>query len=215
MWLRLAPALILFGNEEGYAAFRGKLAGIVGDDSSLGICDRFIKTCLLLTPPPGFIGRLPAAPLREELGQDDQRGGANWYDGSLALAELQSRALPEAEAHTVKTLGKGRTSYSDGLNLAVRSMMAQARQDELEEARRSLGELTRILGSVSNPRPLDHLIADILRREAEGLLKSQPIPAKDDSSNAPTTPAGSSRPRVENPRIRLFRQRIECRTAVP
>ncbi len=49
--------------------------------------------------------------------------------------------------------------------------MAQARQGKLEEARQSLEEVTRILGSVSNPRHVDHLIAEILRREAEALLK--------------------------------------------
>jgi tetratricopeptide (TPR) repeat protein len=170
-WLRLATVLVLSGDEEGYAAFREKLAGMtVGDEH----CERALKSCLLLPLPPGFIDRLPVSTLREILGEDYQGPFASFYYGCLALAELRSGAFAKAESHTVKALEKGRKIEPECLNLAVRSM-AQARQGKLKEARRSLEEATRILGSVKNPRTHDHLIPEILRREAETLLKDLEI----------------------------------------
>lgn len=104
------------------------------------------------------------------LRESHQAGSGPWLYGALALSELRSGAFADAEAHTVKALEKVRGHGADGLNLAVRSM-AQARQGKLQEARQSLAEVTRTLEKVPNPRHYDNLIADILRREAEALLK--------------------------------------------
>jgi WD40 repeat protein/serine/threonine protein kinase/tetratricopeptide (TPR) repeat protein len=190
-WLRLATALVLSEDDSGYAAFREKMTEIVGDRPSLYVCDRASKSCLLLPPPPGLLDRLPVARMRELVGEDHDGPSSSFYYGCLALAELRAGALPEAEAHTVKALEKQRNSEPDCLNLAVRSM-AQARQGKLEEARRSLEEATRILGSASNPRIHDHLIADILRREAEALLdqkqatsETPPNESKDAEAKSP------------------------------
>ena len=60
------------------------------------------------------------------------------------------------------TLEKGRSPNADAFTLSIRSI-AQARQ--------SLEEAAEILGKVNNPLHSDILIADILRREAETLLK--------------------------------------------
>ncbi len=168
-WLRLAPAIVLSGDEEGYAAFREKLVGNLGDDPSLEVCERTIKSCLLLPPPPGFVDRLPVARVRELLEQGDQGPSTEFYYAGLALAELRTGSLADAEAHTVTGLEKQRGGAPDSMNLAVQSM-AQARQGKLKEARRSLDEATRILNS-AYIRPHDYLIGDILNREAETLLK--------------------------------------------
>jgi len=174
-WLPLGPALILAGDEEGYAAFRKKVPQHI-DKGKYEDLDIGLKVCLLRAVPEELMETLPVRELTEVL-QDQETSQLMrvWSTAALSLGELRSGNLKEANALAARAIEKDAawaesSPLAVALALAVRAN-AEARQGNGEAAHFSLEQSSRILDRHVDYPAYDWLIADILRREAEALIE--------------------------------------------
>jgi serine/threonine protein kinase/formylglycine-generating enzyme required for sulfatase activity/tetratricopeptide (TPR) repeat protein len=168
-WLRLAPALLLAGDDEGYETFRNSVFNHVGERDLYGM-ERGLKVCLLAPASADYVEHLPTDELIAAMEDPRFSLARYWCYASLALARLRSGDLPEAEMFAGKVIEqKGAKADTVALALTIRSMV-QARQGNLEAARTSLNRSAELLKRV-NQSDHDWLMANILRQEAEAALK--------------------------------------------
>jgi len=169
-WLRLAPVVVLTGNNETYRDFCRRYA--LQFKNAPDVASRVIKGCLL---KPDFIDleMLPAEALTKCL---DEKTGPDWLRpwawGSRAMlayrrGEAESAVKYAANAETLKP-----TPHAHLLNLAILAL-AEHQLGHREQSRLAFEELSRLIATIrAASRNLDHdfLIAEILLKEADATI---------------------------------------------
>jgi len=180
-WLRAAPLLVLAEDSMGYREHCTRMLASAKDLDNLPATEQAIKACLLI-PDQVPIGDLPLASLEQAL---DNGSAPNWFLAwgytTRALAAYR-KSEPEA---ALRWIAKAETTVAHAENPNLRALaltikaLAQHRLDQGGEARQSLDEAARMIdeelpklatGSFTGGWH-DWLIAEVIRREADKLIK--------------------------------------------
>jgi tetratricopeptide (TPR) repeat protein len=183
-WLPPAAALVLAGDAEEHRKLSHRMAEQFPLTQNPSVANVLIKVGLLL---PGNIdaGKLPLETLEKAVDRGEIPAGLlPWTNASLALAAYRAGDYPKA-ARLADKAPEGNWPECRALTLLVRAL-AEHHLHRQAEARRSFAEAStilppevRALGTPDNnhKQPVnslnvghDRLIAEVLRREAEGLL---------------------------------------------
>jgi tetratricopeptide (TPR) repeat protein len=178
-WLRIAPVLVLAGDDGDYAAFCRRYVQRFAETQLSYDPERVVKACLLL-PKVIDVAELPVGQFAKSL---DEENGPEWYPawawGTRALLAYRSGDPDSALKFAARSEELKPLDFAHTLNLAVRAM-AQHQLEHPEEARRALDEASQLINRLQSDDKVkgDHdlLIAQILFHEAEALINGQAKP---------------------------------------
>jgi tetratricopeptide (TPR) repeat protein len=182
-WYRLAPLLVRSGENAAYDKHRSAMLQRFADTTNAPLAERTAKACLLV-PVEGR--ELIVASLLAEraitLGSND--GWVAYSQFASCLAEYRTGKFTNAVELGRKALV--RPADDNARDAQAYSVLAMAlyKQKRFDEARAALASAVDIaktkLPSLDSPDLgegwLDVLIADILMREAKGVIGSAPVP---------------------------------------
>ena len=178
-WLRLAPVLVLAGDEAAYGAFCDRMAKQFAGTAAPAVAEQTIKSCLLR---PGAIdlARLPRGTLDAYLDGGAEPAWLRPYAGAArALLAYRGGDAEAALKYATDSQGRKPVDFIRAMNLAVLAM-AQHHLRHPDLARLALDDALQVTGRLpadaNRPGHIDTLIAQILLREAEALIGGEPRP---------------------------------------
>ena len=169
LWLRLAPVLVLAGDEEGYRDFCSRLSGYVGDTNDWRIAEHACKACLLV-PAAVDMNKLPHQVLERALDGGTLEGGIlPWLWTSRGLIAYRLGDSESAIAHVGKSEELNPDELMKMMNRAILAL-AHHQLGHMEESYNNLMLGRRLHADTVVPKEHDALMTGILLREAAALL---------------------------------------------
>ena len=179
MWLRVAPVLVLAGDQAVYSEFCGRMARQFAATKHPVVAERVVKAALL-RPNSIELGKLPGEILAKSL--DDGTAPdwlAPWGFGSRALLAYRSGDAESAVKYVKRSEELKPEELPHAMNLAVRAM-AEHQLRHPEEARRALEAASQLINRLQADAKKKGIQAaldvPILYREAEALLSGKTKP---------------------------------------
>ena len=177
-WLTVAPALVLAGDDAGYAAFCARATSQFSGTQVPIIAENAIKAVLLKANAVD-LGKLPAKQFTSSL-----EGGTvpdlfrPWFWGTRALLAYRSGDAESAVKYIAKSNEHQPKDVARALNLAVLAM-AQHQLKDHDKALLALKASSRLITRLNGEQKASHdlLIAEILFREATALLLNEESPS--------------------------------------
>jgi WD40 repeat protein/tetratricopeptide (TPR) repeat protein len=190
-WLRIAPVLVLAGDQAAYTEYCRRMAAQFAESKLPEDADRVIKASLLRAGSID-VAKLPVSPFGQSL--DDgtiPEWLAPWAWGTRALVAHRSSDAPSAAKFVAKSEESKPAEFAHAMNLAVLAM-ADHRLSRPAEARTALDELSQLVArrqaSDKSNRDHDLLIAEIMLREADALITDKVAPLSPGAVPQPVPP---------------------------
>ncbi|MEK6249349.1 MAG: hypothetical protein N2C12_14295, partial [Planctomycetales bacterium] len=142
-WLKLAPVLVLGGNEEAYRDFCSRMVKQFEGTDDVQIAERTCKACLLI-PNSIELSQLPIATLASSLDQDGTSGPAEWFWLARALAAYRNNDAESAVHYVQESEQLSPGEITHALNLSIRAL-ALAEIGKPEESRREAAIASKIV----------------------------------------------------------------------
>jgi tetratricopeptide (TPR) repeat protein len=179
VWLRVAPVLVLAGDQAIYSEFCDRMARQFAATKDPVVAERVVKAALL-RPNSIDLGKLHGEILAKSL---DDGTAPDWFPpwgfGSRALLAYRSGDAESAVKYMKRSEELKPDEIPHAMNLAVRAM-AEHQLRHPEEARRALEAasqlINRLQADAKNKGNPDALDVQILYREAEALLSGKTKP---------------------------------------
>jgi eukaryotic-like serine/threonine-protein kinase len=181
VWSRIAPVLVLGGDDAAYSAFCNRMATQFAGVEAPATAEQIIKVCLLRANAidPTKLPRNTLASFVDNGAEPrDLRQRAATV---LALLAYRIGDVDSAEKYATSAQKLNPIGSTQAVNLAVLAM-AQHQLQHPDEARRALQEASQITARLpadaNNPDHSDTLIAQILLREADALIDGNSEPKR-------------------------------------
>jgi tetratricopeptide (TPR) repeat protein len=174
LWLRIAPLLVLAGDEAAYSAFCTRMAMQFAAIATPAEAEQTIMSCLLRANAID-LAKLPRDTLANYLDGGAQPGYLRSYAwATRALFAYRGGDAESAAKYATNSQQLNPVGYIQAVNLAVLAM-AQHRLRHPDQARRAFKEASQVTGRLAaeanNRGQHDALVAQILLHEAEALIK--------------------------------------------
>lgn len=172
-WLRLAPMLVLVGDDEGYREFCGRTIEHFEASTEGPVVDVVCKSCLL---KPGFVelSSLPVDVMTRIL--EDTTPPEYllpWYWSGQALVAYRGADPALAIDYATQALGGNPHPAAEALSFAVRAL-AQCELGQIDQAQSDHDQAAEVIARLrdewANPGHHDLLIAQIILAEANAKL---------------------------------------------
>ena len=178
-WLEVASVLAMQGNDEAYAEFCSRMSRKFADSGKLEDAERTVKA-YAFRPVTIDPRQLPAERFTNAL---DRRTAPAWFLpwgwSTRALLAWRTNDPDLAIEYVAESEGSNPGDFAHAMNLVVHAMAEHQLQHQ-DEAQKVFDEASQLMTRLNeDPSLKDHrdlLFAEILFREAEATINSQPEP---------------------------------------